>query len=136
MIIGALAWLLAGGIGSNLVYYVTPTELLARGPEVKGATLRLGGTVEEGSVEWNAESLALRFRLRDPGAVVSVVSEGAPPQMFQDGVDALVEGVYEGDAVFRATTVMVKHSNEYAPPEEGDEAHQRYRELTEERDES
>jgi cytochrome c-type biogenesis protein CcmE len=41
----------------------------------------------------------------------------------------VVEGAYREDGVFRSHNVMVKHSNEYRPPEEGHEAKDLYRSL-------
>ncbi|MGD8869374.1 MAG: cytochrome c maturation protein CcmE, partial [Gemmatimonadales bacterium] len=52
-----------GGLGRSLVYFWTPTELLAEGDAAYGTSVRLGGMVEPGSVRWNAETQELRFRL-------------------------------------------------------------------------
>ena len=46
-VIGYLAF---SSVGNALVYYVTPTELLARGDAAVGETVRLGGLVEVGSI--------------------------------------------------------------------------------------
>lgn len=131
VIAGTLVYLVAGGIGDNLVYFLTPSELLAKGEAAYGASLRLSGTVVPGSVEWNPDELELRFRLTDGTSTVPVESSGAPPQMFQDGIQVVVEGSLGRDGLFRAHNVMVKHSNEYAPPEEGEKAPVRYRSLLE-----
>ncbi len=126
---GALFYLLLGGIGDNLVYFLSPSELLAKGDAAVGTPIRLMGTVVPGSVEWNAEDLELRFRITDGTTTLKVESQGSPPQMFQDGIDVIVEGALGEDGLFSAHTVMVKHSNEYAPPEEGEGAPDRYRSL-------
>jgi len=123
------AYLLWGGIGENLVYFLTPTELLAKGTAAQGANLRLGGMVEPGSVHWDAERRELRFRLRDDGHAIDVVSTGAPPQMFAEGIGAVVEGVYTPDGVFHSHNLMVKHSNEYRPPKAGEHPAEYYRQL-------
>jgi cytochrome c-type biogenesis protein CcmE len=39
--------------------------------------------------------------------------------MFREGQGVVVEGKLNRDGVFEASTVMVKHSNEYRPPEDG-----------------
>ena len=62
------AYLVWGGIGNNLVYFLTPTELLAKGSSVYGTSLRLGGIVEEGSIRWDGDRRELRFRLQDENA--------------------------------------------------------------------
>ena len=114
-IIAVFAFLLSGGIEENLVYFLTPTELLARGASGYDAALRLGGDVEPGSVRWNAEALDLRFLLTDGESAVEVHSRGAPPQMFRDGMGVVVEGEYREGGVFESHNLMVMHSNEYYP---------------------
>jgi len=107
-----------GGIEKNLVYYLSPEELLAKQDAATGATVRLGGVVQKGSVHWDARTMELSFAvgMADQGEPhVQVQARGAPPQMFQEGIGAVVEGVYDGH-VFLGERVMVKHSNEYRPP--------------------
>jgi cytochrome c-type biogenesis protein CcmE len=107
------AYLLYGGLGDNLVYFVTPSELLARGPEAHGAPVRLGGEVKPGTVRWDAAALDLRFDLTDGEGVVAVRARSAPPQMFRDGQGVVVEGRWTSAGVFESTNLMVMHSNEY-----------------------
>jgi cytochrome c-type biogenesis protein CcmE len=114
---GALLYLAVTGIGDNLVYFLTPTELLAKGPAAQDQPLRLSGQVEPGSVQWDPATLELKFRIRDEQSVIDVESTGAPPQMFQDGMNVVVEGALLASGVFESTSVMVKHSNEYGPGE-------------------
>ena len=49
LITGSLAWVGSQALSGNLVYYVTPTELLQRHP-APNERLRLGGQVVPGSV--------------------------------------------------------------------------------------
>ena len=119
VIAGFFVYFLFGGIGSNLVYFLTPSELLAKGTAVFDTPVRLGGQVVPGSVKWNAENVDLRFIMQDGKAQVAVHSHGAPPQMFRDGIGVVVEGRYSSNATFEATNLLVKHSNEYKPPKNG-----------------
>jgi cytochrome c-type biogenesis protein CcmE len=114
---GALLYLMAAGIGGNLVYFVTPTELLEKGQIAYDEPFRLSGEVVPGSVRWNAETVDLRFRIRDEKTTLEVTSTGVPPQMFQDGMEVIVEGSLDSSGVFQSTNLMVKHSNEYGPGE-------------------
>jgi cytochrome c-type biogenesis protein CcmE len=124
------AYLVWGGIGNNLVYFLTPTELLAKGSSVYGASVRLGGIVQPGTVHWDAASRQLTFRLKDDqDHAVEVVSTGVPPQMFSEGIGAVVEGVYTRDGVFHSHNLMIKHSNEYRPPATGTKPAAYYRKL-------
>ncbi|HZO19892.1 MAG TPA: cytochrome c maturation protein CcmE [Gemmatimonadaceae bacterium] len=131
-ILGTFGFLIYGGIGENLVYFLTPQELFARGDKAYDVPLRLGGQVVPGSVEWNADKVDLRFKISDGVQTVAVHSSGAPPQMFRDGIGVVVEGRYNRAGVFESTSVMVKHSNEYRAPKHGEKPAEMYRSLTRE----
>lgn len=128
-IVAVFAWLLFGGLQKNVVFFLTPQELMAKGPESVGKPVRLGGLVKPGSVLWNAETLDLRFTVTDGTREVPVHSTGAPPQMFRDGMGVIVEGRVGQAGVFEATGLMVKHSEEYRAPRPGEAAHEKYKTL-------
>ena len=128
-IIGVFAWLLFGGLRDNVVFFLTPQELLAKGADGVGVPVRLGGQVKPGTVNWNAQTLDLTFTVTDGAREVSVRSTGSPPQMFREGMGVIVEGRLGSGSVFDATNLMVKHSNEYRAPKPGEEAHEKYKTL-------
>ncbi len=113
---GVLGYLFLGGIGENLVYYWSPTELKASGDQAIGASIRLGGLVEPGSIERELDGLTLRFAVTDGEASVPVTAEAVPPAMFREGIGVVVEGTMRSDGWFETRRLMVKHDNEYAPP--------------------
>ena len=119
VVLAGFGYLLAGGIGDNLVYFWTPGELLAQGPIAYDRPLRLGGQVMPGTVHWDADKLDLRFTLQDEDGKVEVRSRRAPPAMFREGQGVIVEGKYTRAGIFESTNLMVKHSNEYRPPADG-----------------
>ncbi|HKG94621.1 MAG TPA: cytochrome c maturation protein CcmE [Gemmatimonadaceae bacterium] len=134
ILLGAFGYLLYGGLDRNIVYFLTTGELLARGATAYDRPVRLGGQVVPGSVQWDAERLDLRFRLTDGrGSDVVVHSKGAPPQMFRDGMGVVVEGQYGRSGVFESSSLMVKHSNEYRAPKQGESPADAYRSLIKER---
>jgi cytochrome c-type biogenesis protein CcmE len=116
-LVGSLAYLLFGGLSSNIVYFLTPGELLAKGAAAVNASVRLGGQVVPGTVKWDAKTIDLHFVMTDGKQQVNVHSTKAPPQMFRDGQGCVVEGKLNKDGTFEATSLMVKHSNEYKPPQ-------------------
>lgn len=132
MIAGGFAYLVYGGVGDNLVYFLTPAELLAKGSEGFDVPVRLGGMVVPNSVQWHADNLDLRFRLTDGTKSVLVHSHGAPPQMFRGSIGVVVEGKYDRSGVFESHNLMVKHSNEYHPPKPGEKAADMYKTLVRE----
>lgn len=128
-VVGAILYLALGSLESNMVYFLTPGELQARAAEVEGQPVRLGGMVQDGSVTWKPEEPLLRFTVGDADSTVEVRTTSAPPSMFQEGQGVVVEGEYGSDGVFRADRVMVKHSNEYKPPEDGEMPSEMYESI-------
>lgn len=135
VVLAVFGYFAFGGLGRSLVYFWTPTELLAEGDAAYGTSVRLGGMVEPGSVRWDAATRELRFRLADEAGVIDVESAGVPPQMFLEAADrgapigAVVEGSLNRERVFQATNLMVKHSEEYRAPQHGEKSEEYYRKL-------
>lgn len=118
LIAAVLAFLIYQGISNNLVYYITPSELLAKGAHAEGQSFRLGGQVRPGSIHWYARTAVLRFVLQDPTGSVPVISHGQPPRLFSPTIGCVVEGTYM-NRVFNATNLMIKHSSTYVAPKPG-----------------
>ena len=118
---GVLSYLAFGGIGENLVYYWSPSELLESGDQAVGASIRLGGLVEPGSIQREGDGLRLRFSVTDGSESIQVAAETVPPPMFREGIGVVVEGTLGEDGWFQTRRLMVKHDNEYAPPEDYEE---------------
>jgi cytochrome c-type biogenesis protein CcmE len=112
-----ILWVTAQSLGSSIVYYTTPTELLGRGSAAVGDRVRLGGYVTPGSVEQRGE---LRFIVTDGTTSVTVISSGGAPSLFQAGKGVVVEGTYGRDGAFHADAVLVKHGDQYRPPAPGE----------------
>jgi cytochrome c-type biogenesis protein CcmE len=105
-------------LASSAVYYLTPTEARQRNVAA-GTAARLGGQVETGSLRYDAQTRDLRFVLTDGTTRVSVVGTGAAPSLLREGAGAVVEGTFAADGSFRATQVIAKHDERYAPPSPG-----------------
>jgi cytochrome c-type biogenesis protein CcmE len=120
----ALGLMAMGTMSKNLVYYWSPGDLLAQGEKAYGPTIRLGGIVVPGSIQWNAGHTSLTFQVandRKPGSPkVDVKCDEVPPQMFREGIGVVVEGSYDASTIFKSNRLMVNHSNEYRPPKEGE----------------
>ena len=124
VVLVVVAYLAFSSIGNALVYYLTPTELLARGEAGVAQTVRLGGVVAEGSVSGPATDLT--FAVTDGNTEITVHSTVAPTRSFREGTGAVVEGVLGEDGIFEATQVIVKHDENYVAPEPGEQPSDRY----------
>jgi len=118
IICAALGFLIYQGISNNVVYFLYPHELLAKGAAADGQSFRLGGQIRPGSKHFDAATQILRFVLQDPRASVPIVSHGVPPRMFAYAVGVVVEGTY-AHHTFEATNLMIKHSSTYRAPPAG-----------------
>src|SRR6266849_1399603 len=100
---GGLAFIAFGNLGQNLVFYWSPAEMLSKGDFAYGPTIRLGGIVKAGSIQWEAQHTRLQFRIADnkePNAPsVLVSSTEVPPQMFREGIGVVVEGTFNKSQV-------------------------------------
>jgi len=99
VIVAAIAYLIWAGVSQSVVYFVTPTELLAA--PVPSKTYRLGGLVLPGSLKWEPKSLDLSFILSDGKSSVPVKHKGAPPDLFAEGRGAVVEAPGRATATSR-----------------------------------
>ena len=109
----------ASSMNKNLVYYWTPTDLVANGDKAYGATIRLGGMVTPGSIKNHAGVSGVEFDVHDGAKNVHVKSSGVPPQMFRENIGVVVEGTMVKGGYFECNRLMVSHSNEYRAPKSG-----------------
>jgi cytochrome c-type biogenesis protein CcmE len=117
----ALSVLAFGDVGENLVYYWSPSEVHEAGPEAIGASIRLGGLVEEGSVSRSGDGLTLEFTVTDGTSQIDVRTTAVPPAMFREGIGVVLEGTMGQDGQFATSRLMVKHDNEYQAPDVDDQ---------------
>ena len=131
VIVAAIAYLIWSGVSQSVVYFVTPSELLAA--PVPSKTYRLGGLVQAGSLKWEPKSLDLSFTISDGKASVPVKHRGPAPDLFAEGRGAVVEGSWTVEdsktkkGYFKASLILAKHSEEYKAPHDG--AQPGYKEL-------
>jgi cytochrome c-type biogenesis protein CcmE len=101
---------------SNLVYFLSPTEVLEGKASTHGV-LRIGGLVEKGSLKKTPESLKVEFSVTDNNERLTVRYEGILPDLFREGQGVIAQGRLQPDKVFVADQVLAKHDENYMPPE-------------------
>jgi cytochrome c-type biogenesis protein CcmE len=111
--VAAIVALVLNAFQSNLVFFFTPTQVVAK-EAPQGKTFRLGGMVEEGSVQ--REGTRVNFIVTDTVQKVSVVYDGILPDLFKEGKGVVAQGRMSGNA-FTASEVLAKHDENYMPPE-------------------
>jgi cytochrome c-type biogenesis protein CcmE len=96
-------------------YYMTAGELKAMGPRAMGQQVKLGGRVEEGSVQWDKGTNLVNFSVTDGSQNLMVAYSGVVPDTFQPGADVILEGKMVAEGQFQATTMMAKCASKYEP---------------------
>ncbi len=115
--LGAATALILTAVSDSLLYFYSPTDLRER-PVAEGQRFRLGGLVEEGSVDKDGETI--RFVVTDLVYTVPVVYTGILPDLFREGQGVVTEGSLDPAGVFLAANVLAKHDENYMPPEVAD----------------
>lgn len=118
VVVGALAYMIFGGLGQNLVYFVTPSEYFQQQTQLENRPVRLGGIVKEGSVNYNKDTLELSFVLTDYVRDIPIKHSGTPPALFKEKQGVVVEGRFVSGQ-FSGNNLLVKHSETYTAPPEG-----------------
>jgi cytochrome c-type biogenesis protein CcmE len=105
------------GLRSQASYFYTPADIAA-GKAHEGEAMRLGGMVEQGSVQRNPDGLTIRFVITDGKARTPVVFRGIVPDLFREGSGAVAEGRLQ-NGTFVADNILAKHDERYMPPQLG-----------------
>lgn len=116
VLIGFAAYITLTALDENLQFFVTPAELLAK-PEYD-KTMRLGGYVEEGSLQ--SEGTNYHFVITDFKKEVPVDYSGFLPSLFREGQGVVAIGKLGADGNFVADKILAKHDEKYMPPEIAD----------------
>jgi cytochrome c-type biogenesis protein CcmE len=108
--IAVLAFQLSG----NITYFRTVSEAVQQRADDRGNSIRLAGEVVPGSLRETRTGVT--FRVTDGKATVSVVHQGDPPGLFDDGVPVVCEGEWGAGTTFDSERILIKHGSEYEPP--------------------
>jgi cytochrome c-type biogenesis protein CcmE len=114
--IGVAVALVLNAFQSNLVFFYSPSQVLAKEAPV-GRPFRIGGMVESGSLKREKDSLTVQFVVTDTAQNVTVRYTGLLPDLFKEGKGVVAQGSLGPDGVFTATEVLAKHDENYMPPE-------------------
>jgi cytochrome c-type biogenesis protein CcmE len=115
--LGLATGLVLSAISDSLVYFYSPTDLKGKvTPE--GRRMRIGGLVQEGSVERDGKTV--RFVVTDLVNALPVTYTGVLPDLFREGQGVVIEGRMGEGGVFQAAEVLAKHDEKYMPKDVAD----------------
>ncbi|MDH5480461.1 MAG: cytochrome c maturation protein CcmE [Nitrosomonas sp.] len=114
--LGVAAILVLNAFQSNLVFFFSPTQVMANEAPI-GKSFRIGGLVEMNSIQREGDSTTVRFAVTDTAQVIPVVYTGILPDLFKEGKGVVAQGKLSANGVFEADEVLAKHDENYMPPE-------------------
>ena len=117
--LGIASALVLNAFQSNLVFFFSPSQIAAN-EAPRDRSFRVGGLVQQGSIQRQAGGLTVNFVVTDLAKTIPVSYTGLLPDLFREGKGVVAQGKLGADGVFRADQVLAKHDENYMPPEAAD----------------
>ncbi len=99
----------------NLLYFLTPTEILNIQDTRINEVYRIGGMVKKNSITANKDEI--KFIVTDFNNEILVTYKGSIPNLFAEGKGVVVEGKLKDKKFIIAKKILAKHDENYMPPE-------------------
>ncbi|MBB5073555.1 cytochrome c-type biogenesis protein CcmE [Bartonella callosciuri] len=103
---------------NTISFFRMPSEI-TREDILTGRSLRLGGFVEKGTVEYVGE-MSVVFFVTDNTKHEKVIFNGVLPDLFREGQGVIVEGYFDKQGFFIGTRILAKHDETYMSKETAD----------------
>ncbi len=138
LIVAAIIYLIASSTQASAQYYLTIDELIAKGEAVQDRDIKISGAVDGDTIEYDAQSLTLRFTIVNVPADLDeieaagglaevlheavmdqdaprlrVVYEGPMPDLLRHEAQAIVTGRVGEDGAFYADELLLKCPTRY-----------------------
>jgi cytochrome c-type biogenesis protein CcmE len=138
LIVAAVAYLIASSTQAAAQYYLTIDELAEKGDSIRGRDLKISGAVDGETIEYDAQTLTLKFTIAnvpadltqieesgglaevlhqavaDPNARrLQVVYTGVKPDLLRHEAQAILTGRMGEDGMFHATELLLKCPTRY-----------------------
>jgi cytochrome c-type biogenesis protein CcmE len=117
--LGIATALVLSAFRKNLVFFITPTQILS-GEAPRDRAFRIGGMVQAGSLQRQADGVTVDFVVTDLAHSVKVRYRGILPDLFKEGKGVVAQGQLDAHREFVADQVLAKHDENYMPPEAAD----------------
>jgi cytochrome c-type biogenesis protein CcmE len=118
----AVAYLVLVGLQGTTVYFLTVSELEAKGPAAHNQLYRVSGNLVPGTLAKDSSGLGIHFLIADETSkpLPVVYRGGQVPDIMGDNIEIVAEGKLDAHGTFTANSVLAKCPSrlENAPPEE------------------
>ena len=109
--------LVMSALRDKIVFFYTPTEIVAGGRPRPGSASALAGWSRKAASSSDGENVS--FIVTDTEQDLPVSYKGILPDLFREGQGVVSEGTVEPTALFVADTVLAKHDENYMPQGSG-----------------
>ncbi len=117
VIVAAIIYLAVSSMIANAQYFLTVSELHAKGAPMINRAVRVSGIVVGDSIVYHADRLHLAFTVVDDlktrSHPLKVEYTGAKPDLMKDEAQAIMEGKLKPDGTFAASTLLLKCPTKY-----------------------
>jgi len=113
VVIGTVVWLATAGVSNSTTYYKTISELGQMGNHAYGTRVRVGGDIEEGSIQRVGTQIVFVLKQENRQLKVAYTGTDPLPDTFRSGAQALADGKLGHDGVFRASRIQAKCASKY-----------------------
>lgn len=138
--VAIVAGLVLYALSQNIDLFYMPSEVHGGKQDTGikaqvGQRLRIGGLVVPGSIERDADSLKVSFKLADMKTPISfsddeptvtVKYDGILPDLFREGQGIVANGTLTNGNIINASEVLAKHDENYMPKELADSAKEKH----------
>lgn len=107
IILAAVVYLIFANTQTNAAYDMTVSQLKQCGNCTTQA-VRVEGTVQKDSIQRDDAAQHISFVISDGSQSLPVVYTGVVPDIFNAGIQVVVEGHYSGQGTFQASTLLTK----------------------------
>jgi cytochrome c-type biogenesis protein CcmE len=118
----AVAYLVIAGLQATTVYFLTVSELQAKGPAAQNQLYRVSGMLVPGTLSRESGGLGINFLIADETSqpLPVVYRGGQVPDIIGDNIEIVAEGKLDAHGTFTANNVLAKCPSrlENAPPDE------------------
>jgi cytochrome c-type biogenesis protein CcmE len=113
VVVGTVSWIAMSGMKETQTYYKTITELGQMGDQAYGKRVRVGGDVENGSIQRVGNQVHFVITQEQHKLKVAYTGSDPLPDTFKDGAQALADGKLDKDGVFHASKIQAKCASKY-----------------------
>ena len=115
VVFAAVGFFIFSSLQGNQQYFLTLSEMKAKGDSVAKQSVRVGGNLAPDTTRIDTKAVTAQFTITDGANVLPVVYTGILPDTFEKSTQVIAEGKLGSDGVFHASLVLAKCPSKYDP---------------------